>query len=114
MPGTSFRPMAFLISTGEWAGLEGKGALASMVAAEAPRAVLPGSTYPAECYLPVHTVRYDGERVIDFSNPKTIQLEHDRAFQWVAGHEGETGRAEMDFADWWDKWPGQFDPYMSP
>ncbi len=19
----------------------------------------------------------------------------------------------MDFADWWDKWPGQFDPYMS-
>jgi len=69
--------------------------------------------YPAECYLPVHTVRYDGERVIDFSNPKTIQLEHDRASQWVAGHEGETGRAEMDFADWWDKWPGQFDPYMS-
>src|SRR5208283_2152837 len=69
--------------------------------------------YPAECYLPVHTVRYDGERVIDFSNPKAIQLEHDRAFQWVAGHETETGRAEMDFADWWDKWPGQFDPYMS-
>jgi hypothetical protein len=69
--------------------------------------------YPAECYLPVHTVRYDGERVIDFSNPKAIQLEHDRAFAWVAGHEGETGRAEMDFADWWDKWPGQYDPYMS-
>jgi hypothetical protein len=69
--------------------------------------------YPADCYLPVHTVRYDGERVIDFSNPKAIQLEHDRAFAWVVGHEGETGRAEMDFADWWDKWPGQFDPYMS-
>ena len=23
------------------------------------------------------------------------------------------GRAEMDFADWWDKWPGQYDPFMS-
>jgi hypothetical protein len=20
----------------------------------------------------------------------------------------------MDFSDWWDKWPGQFDPFMSP
>ncbi|MGO9113556.1 MAG: hypothetical protein ACLP9L_30355, partial [Thermoguttaceae bacterium] len=69
--------------------------------------------YPAECYLPVHTVKYGGERVIDFSNPLAIKLEHDRAFQWVAGHEKDTGRAEMDFADWWDKWPGQFDPYMS-
>jgi hypothetical protein len=69
--------------------------------------------YPADCYLPVATVRYDGEKVIDFSNPKTIQLEHDRAFQWVVGHEKDTGRAEMDFADWWDKWPGQFDPYMT-
>ena len=36
--------------------------------------------YPAECYLPVHTVRYDGERVIDFSNPLTVQLERERAF----------------------------------
>ena len=54
-----------------------------------------------------------GTRVIDFSNPLTIKLEHDRAFQWVVGHEKETGRAEMDFADWWDKWPGQFDPFMS-
>jgi hypothetical protein len=52
-------------------------------------------------------------RVIDFSNPLTIKLERERAFQWVAGHEKETGRAEMDFADWWDKWPGQYDPYMS-
>jgi hypothetical protein len=69
--------------------------------------------YPAECFLPVKTVRYDGERVIDFSNPLTVKLEHDRAFQWVVGHEKDTGRAEMDFADWWDKWPGQFDPYMS-
>jgi hypothetical protein len=69
--------------------------------------------YPAECYLPVHTVKYDGERVIDFSNPLSIKLERERAIQWVAGHEKETGRAEMDFADWWDKWPGQYDPYMS-
>jgi len=69
--------------------------------------------YPAECFLPIHTVKYDGERVIDFSNPLTVKLEHERVFQWVVGHENETGRAEMDFADWWDKWPGQYDPYLS-
>ena len=69
--------------------------------------------YPAECFLPIHTVKYDGERVIDFSNPLTVKLERERAFKWVAGHEKETGRSEMDFADWWEKWPGQYDPYMS-
>jgi hypothetical protein len=69
--------------------------------------------YPAELYLPVHTVKYGGEKVIDFSNPLAVKLERERAFQWVAGHEKDTGRAEMDFADWWDKWPGQFDPFMS-
>jgi hypothetical protein len=77
----------------------------------------PGRTsYPDECYLPIHVRYYGmtmGTRVIDFSNPLTIKLERERAFQWVAGHENETGRAEMDFADWWDKWPGQYDPYMS-
>jgi hypothetical protein len=77
----------------------------------------PGRTsYPDECYLPIHA-RYYGmtmaTRVIDFSNPLTIKLERERAFQWVVGHEKETGRAEMDFAEWWDKWPGQFDPFMS-
>jgi hypothetical protein len=86
-------------------------------AASQPSGGGPGRTsYPAECYLPIHA-RYYGmtmaTRVIDFSNPLTIKLEHDRAFQWVVGHENETGRAEMDFADWWDKWPGQFDPFMS-
>jgi hypothetical protein len=69
--------------------------------------------YPAGDYLPVHTVRYAGEKVIDFSNPDAIQREHDRAFAWASNQPGTTGRAEMDFADWWDKWPGQFDPYMS-
>jgi hypothetical protein len=69
--------------------------------------------YPAECFLPIRTPKYQGERVIDFSNPLTIKLERERAFQWVAGHEKDTGRAEMDFADWWDKWPEQFDPYRS-
>ncbi|MGD0411490.1 MAG: hypothetical protein ABSC18_07275 [Verrucomicrobiota bacterium] len=72
--------------------------------------------YPDECYLPIHA-RYYGmtmaTRVIDFSNPLTIRLERERAFAWVVGHEKETGRAEMDFADWWDKWPGQYDPFMS-
>jgi hypothetical protein len=73
----------------------------------------PRVNYPAECYLPIRTPKYGGERVIDFSNPLTIDLERKRAFAWVAGHEKDTGRAEMDFADWWDKWPGQYDPFMS-
>ena len=74
------------------------------------------TSYPDECYLPIHARYYGmtmGTRVIDFSNPLTIKLERERAFQWVVGHEKETGRAEMDFADWWDKWPGQYDPFMS-
>jgi hypothetical protein len=69
--------------------------------------------YPPDCYLPIHTVRYEGERVIDFSNPRTVQLERERIAKWITGQEKNTGRAEMDFADWWDKWPGQFNPYMS-
>ena len=39
--------------------------------------------YPAECYLPVHTPKYDGERVIDFSNPLAVKLERERAFAWA-------------------------------
>jgi hypothetical protein len=77
----------------------------------------PGRTsYPDECYLPINARYYGmtmGNRVIDFSNPLTIKLERESAFQWVVGGEKDTGRAEMDFADWWDKWPGQYDPYMS-
>jgi hypothetical protein len=66
--------------------------------------------YPDECYLPVKPRGAD--RVIDFSNPLTIKLERERAFQGVVGHEKETGRMEQDYADSWDKWPGQYDPYM--
>jgi hypothetical protein len=69
------------------------------------------NNFPPDCFLPIHTVKYGGEKVIDFSNPKTVQIERDRAFAW--GATGGTGRAEMDFADWWDKWPGQYDPYMT-
>jgi hypothetical protein len=69
--------------------------------------------YPAECFLPIHTAKYGGERVIDFSNPLTVKLERERILQWVKGQEKSTGRTEMDFADWWDVWPGQFDPFMS-
>jgi len=58
----------------------------------------PGRTrYPDECYLPVHGQYYGmimSTRVIDFSNPLTVKLERERAFQWVAARE-ETGRAEM-------------------
>ena len=70
--------------------------------------------YPAEVFLPVRTVKYGGERVIDFSNPLTVKLERERILEWVTGQEKSTGRAEMDFSDWWDKWPGQHDPSMSP
>jgi hypothetical protein len=69
--------------------------------------------YAPECYLPVRTPKYNGERVIDFSNPLTVSLERERAEQWAADDPQHTGAAEMDFADFWDKWPGQFDPYMS-
>lgn len=71
------------------------------------------TNYPSECYLRIYTPQYGGERVIDFSNPLTVKLERERAFQSVAGHEQQTGRMENDFADWWDKWPGQYDPYLS-
>jgi len=70
-------------------------------------------SYPEQCYLPIHTPKYGGERVIDFSNPLTVRLERERAFRFVIGHEKQTGRVEMDFADWWDKWPGQADPFQS-
>jgi hypothetical protein len=68
---------------------------------------------PPECFLPIRTVRYGGEKVIDFSNPTTIKLERERVQQWLDDHHNETGRVEMDFADWWDVWPGQYDPFMS-
>src|ERR1039458_2317952 len=70
-------------------------------------------SYPPECFLPIRTVKYGGEKVIDFSNPLAIKLERERAVQAMTGREKETGRVEMDFADWWDKWPGQFDPDMT-
>jgi len=41
------------------------------------------------------------------------ELERERAIQAMTGQEKNTGRVEMDFADWWDKWPGQFDPFMT-
>jgi hypothetical protein len=69
--------------------------------------------YAPQCYLPVRTAKYNGERVIDFSNPLTVKLERERAEKWASDDAGHTGAAEMDFADYWDKWPGQFDPYMS-
>jgi len=70
-------------------------------------------TLPDSCFLPIRTVKFGGERVIDFSNPLTVKLERERVLQWATGQEQLTGRAETDFSDWWDKWPGQYDPYMS-
>lgn len=78
-----------------------------------PQTRPPRTNYPAECYLPIRTVKFGGERVIDFSNPLSVKLERERALTTFKGQEGMTGRSEMDFSDWWDKWPGQFDPYIS-
>jgi hypothetical protein len=69
--------------------------------------------FPAECMLPIHTVKYGGDSVVDFSNPLTVKIEKERIHKWITGQEKNTGRAEMDFADWWDTWPGQFDSFMS-
>lgn len=73
------------------------------------------TNYPAECYLPIRTVKYGGEKIIDFSNPLSVKLERERAFEWVKSQANLTAnaRSEMDFSDWWDKWPGQFDTYIS-
>lgn len=69
--------------------------------------------YPAECYLPLKTPHYGGERVIDFSNPLTVRLEQERATKWAKTDPSRTGEVETDFSGWWDKWPGQHDPYKS-
>jgi hypothetical protein len=73
----------------------------------------PRINFPSECLLPIHTVKYGGESVVDFSNPLTVKLEREHILNWITGQEKNTGRAEMDFADWWDAWPGQFDTFMS-
>ena len=62
--------------------------------------------FPPECYLPIRTVKYGGEKAIDFSNPLTIKLERERVQQWLDDHHNETGRVEMDFADWWESGRG--------
>ena len=83
---------------------------------DSPVVRAPRINYPDSCYLPVHTRYYGASlttRVIDFSNPLTIKLERERVFQTAIGKEKMTGRGEMDYCEWWDKWPGQFDPYMS-
>jgi hypothetical protein len=69
--------------------------------------------YPDECFLPIRTVKFGGEKVIDFSNPLSVKLERERAFKTFEGKKELTGRSEMDFSDWWDKWPGQYDPSIS-
>jgi hypothetical protein len=73
------------------------------------------TNYPEECYLPIRTVKFGGEKVIDFSNPLSVKLERERAYEWAKSQANltVTARSEMDFSDWWDKWPGQFDPFIS-
>jgi len=69
--------------------------------------------FPAECYLPIGTPRYESERVIDFSNPVAIKLENERAVKWASTDSQRAGWCSTDFSDYWDKWPGQYDPYLT-
>lgn len=80
-----------------------------------PRLRAPRTNYPAECYLPIRTVKFGGERVIDFSSPLSVKLESERAIAWITspGQATTPGLSSLDFSDWWDKWPGQYDPFMS-
>ncbi|MGZ5929062.1 MAG: hypothetical protein ACXWLX_07575, partial [Rhizomicrobium sp.] len=102
---------AYYIGTGQTGGPPG-GGFALYGSGGAVRGRPNRVNYPAECYLPFPTPRFGGERVIDFSNPLTIRLERERAEKWASTDPGHTGSSDMDFADWWDKWPGQYDPYM--
>ena len=103
---------AYYIGTGQGGGPPGAG-FALYGSGGAVRGRPNRINYPAECYLPFPTPRFGGERVIDFSNPSTILLEQERANKWASTDPHHTGSSDMDFADWWDKWPGQYDPYMS-
>lgn len=103
---------AYYIGTGQGGGPPG-GGFALYGSGGAVRGRPNRVNYPPECYLPFPTPRFGGERVIDFSNPLTIRLEQERAEKWASTDPHRTGSSDMDFADWWDKWPGQYDPYMS-
>lgn len=79
-----------------------------------------GTIYPAKCYLPVlitwpfgNPRENNGGRVLDFSNPLTVKLERERVFETFADMPDKVHWAHLDYADMWDKWPGQFDPFMS-
>jgi len=79
-----------------------------------------GLEYPEKCYLPVlitwpfgNPRENNGGRVLDFSNPLTMKLERERVFRTFGGMPGKVHWAHLDYADMWDKWPGQFDPFMS-
>jgi len=71
----------------------------------------PGSTFRADVLLPITHREYDGERVVRLSFQYRWREIRARAYSPVGeGQEKSTRRAEMDFADWWDKWPGPARP----
>ena len=106
-------PTAWTTSTGAWAGPARRGASASMAWAEARRAAPRASTIrpSAICRCIPSSTTANGSSISPI--PLTVKLERERAFASGCRPREQTGRAEMDFADWWDKWPGQFDPFMS-
>ena len=71
-----------------------------------------GTNYPDECYLPVK-VPWGNGKVLDFSNPVAAAMERERARQVLAWNEKKVNWSHLDFAQDWDKWPNQHDPYMS-
>jgi len=79
-----------------------------------------GVEFPKECYLPVLITwpfnegrENNGGRVLDFSNPLTVKTERERVFKTFESMPGRVHCGSFDYADMWDKWPGQFDPSMS-
>ena len=71
-----------------------------------------GIDFPAECYLPVD-VKWGNGRVIDFSNPIAIKFERDRVLRHIKGRENQVFYGFVDWSEVWNKWPGQYDPFMS-
>ncbi len=70
------------------------------------------SAFPAECYLSVNIPRGNG-KVLDFSNPVSVETEKQRIARAFAGNEDKANSGVVDYSEIWDKWPGQHDPSLS-
>jgi hypothetical protein len=71
-----------------------------------------GTSFPEACYLHLK-VPWGSNEVLDFSNPLSVKMERERVAKALKGNEKKINMGGLDFAQDWDKWPGQHDPYMS-